>query len=377
MPDQSITCPNCGKKIQLTEAFTREIEQKLRTEFESEAKKLERGHAAELKAKEKEYEESLAREKTVMEKEARKRAEQSVSTELRDLEGQLEEKTKQAEQAQKRELGLLKRVREVEEREKALELEVQRKVDAEKKAIWDQAAKTAAEQHRLKDAEKEKQITDMKSQIEELRRKAEQGSQQLQGEVLELHLEEALRVAFPLDSIDPVAKGARGADVLEGVQNELGEKCGTVLWETKTAKNWSDNWVQKLKDDQREAKADIAVIVSTSLPKDIKHVGETEGVWVADVQSAIGLARVLRQGLIQLAHARRALVGKNTKMEAIYNYLSGPEFKTWISYCTSSGFWNNESRLLGAAATLPFDQLRILERFIQGAGFQTVITVLP
>jgi hypothetical protein len=336
MPEQFITCPNCGKKIQLTEAFTREIEQKLLTEFEGETEKLERRHAAELKAKEKEYEELLAREKALMEKQARKRAEQSVSTEFRDLQSQLDEKAKQVEQAQRRELGLLRRVREVEEREKALELEVQQKVDAEKKAIWEQAAKTAAEQHRLKDAEKEKQIADMKTQIDDLRRKAEQGSQQLQGEVLELHLEQALRVAFPLDSIDPVAKGARGADVLEGVRNELGDECGTLLWEAKTAKNWSDGWVQKLKDDQREAKADIAVIVSTSLPKDVTHVGETDGVWVADVQSAMGLARVLRQGLIQLAHARRALVGRNTKMEAIYNYLSGPEFKQRVEAIVGS-----------------------------------------
>jgi hypothetical protein len=354
MAEQFITCPSCGKKIQLTEAFTRDIEQKLRAEFESEAKKLEKQHAVELKGKEKEFEEQLAREKGLLEKQARKDAEQSVSVELRDLKSQLDEKAKEVEQAQKRELGLLKRIRNVEEREKALELEVQRKVDAEKNAIWEQAAKTAAEQHRLKDAEKEKRIAEMKVQIEELKRKAEQGSQQTQGEVLELHLEEALKAAFQFDSIDPVSKGARGADVLQGVKNQLGELCGNILWEAKTAKNWSDGWVQKLKDDQREAKADIAVIISTSLPKDTVHVGEADGVWVADVESAIGLATVLRQGLIQLARARKALIGKNTKMEAIYNYLSGPEFRQRVesivgSFASMQEDLNTEKRAMERA----------------------------
>jgi hypothetical protein len=374
MPEQFIACPSCGKKIQLTEAFTREIEQKLRAEFESEEKKLEKQHALELKAKGKEYEEQLAREKGLMEKQARKQAEQSVSVELRDLKSQLDERAKEVEQAQRRELGLLKRIRDVEEREKTLELEVQRKVDAEKRTIWEQAAKTAAEQHQLKDAEKEKRIAEMKVQIEELKRKAEQGSQQTQGEVLELHLEEALKAAFQFDSIDPAAKGARGADVLQGVRNELGEVCGNILWEAKTAKNWSDGWVQKLKDDQREAKADIAVIISTSLPKDIAHVGEADGIWVADVQSAIGLAAVLREGLIQLAQARKALIGKNTKMEAIYNYLSGPEFRQRVesivgSFASMQEDLNAEKRAMERAWAKREKQIsRVIENTAQMYG---------
>jgi hypothetical protein len=153
---------------------------------------------------------------------------------------------------------------------------------------------------------------------------------------LELHLEDALKGAFPFDSIEPVAKGARGADVLQGIRNELGETCGSILWEAKTAKNWSDVWVQKLKDDQREAKADLSVIVAVSLPRDVAHVGEVDGIWVTDVQSSVGLATVLRQGLIQLAHARKALIGKNTKMEAIYNYLSGPEFRQRVEAIVGS-----------------------------------------
>jgi hypothetical protein len=173
MAEQIIACPNCGKKIQLTEAFTREIEQKLRTEFEGEAKKLEKEHAADLKAKEKDFEEKLARDKALMERQAREQAEQSVTVELQDLKAQLDEKGKEVDQAQKRELDLRKRIRDIEEREKTLELEVHRKVDAERKTIWEEAAKTASDEHRLKDAEKDKRMEDMKAQIEELKRKAE------------------------------------------------------------------------------------------------------------------------------------------------------------------------------------------------------------
>lgn len=336
MPEQSLTCPHCGKKIQITEAFTREIEQKLRSEFEGEAKKLERQHALDLKAKEKEYRDQFDADRASIEKQARHQAEQAVSVEMRNLKKQVTEKAEQADEAQKRELSLLKRVRDAEEREKTLDLEVQRKVQAESKMIWERAAKATAEQHHLKDLEKDKQMEDMKVQIEELQRKAAQGSQQAQGEVLELHLEGSLRAAFPYDSIDAVAKGVRGADILQGVKNDLGERCGTILWEAKTAKNWSDAWIEKLKDDQREAKADIAVIVAYTLPEDTLHVGEVDGVWAADMQSALGLASALRQGLIQLALARKALVGKNTKMEAIYNYLSGPEFRQRVESIVSS-----------------------------------------
>jgi len=327
VPEQFITCPSCGKKIQLTEAFTREIEDRVRRQYEGHAKKLQEGHEAELRAKDKEFEERLKGERALMEKQAKKRAEEALSVEIRDLRSQVEEKAAQAEQARNKEVSLLRRVRDLEQKDRTRELELQRKLDGERGKIWEQATKGATEEHRLKDAEKDRQMAGMRTQIEELKRKAEQGSQQIQGEVLETYLEDALRSSFPGDLIEPVAKGARGADVLQRVRSEFGEECGSILWEAKRAKNWSDAWIQKLKDDQRDAKADLAAIVATTLPDNVGHVGPAEGVWVADVQSAVGLASALRQGLIQVAHARRALVGKNTKMEAIYNYLSGPEFR--------------------------------------------------
>ena len=170
----------------------------------------------------------------------------------------------------------------------------------------------------------------MRKQIEELRRKAEQGSQQLQGEVQELELEEILRAAFPFDSIEPVPKGIRGADVLQKVHNQSGHFCGTILWESKQTKAWSDAWIAKLKDDQREVKAEIAVILTTTLPKGVDAFNQVDGVWITNYKSLMGLTTALRINLIQLSNTKLASVGKGEKMEALYNYLSGVEFRQRI-----------------------------------------------
>ncbi|MEW6616793.1 MAG: DUF2130 domain-containing protein [Thermodesulfobacteriota bacterium] len=159
------------------------------------------------------------------------------------------------------------------------------------------------------------------------RRKAEQGSMQTQGEVLELDLEAHLKICFPVDEIEPVPKGMRGADILQKVYSRSGQHCGAIIWETKHTKAWSDGWLSKLKDDQRDVKAEIAVIVTEALPKGINSFAQLEGVWVTNFMLASSLAEVLREGLIELSQAKLSAIGKNEKVEAIYNYLSGPEFK--------------------------------------------------
>lgn len=229
MPEQFITCPSCGKKIPVTEAFAHEVEQKVRVEFEGEGRKLREEHSQEMQEQEVEYRKQLGEQKTVLEAQARSQAEGAVATQLQNLTNQLNEKTEQIEEARKQELKLLKQVREVEERDQQLELEIQRQLAAERKAKWEKASKQAQDEHQLKDAEKDKQISDMRSQIDALKRKAEQGSQQAQGEVLELQLEEKLRTTFQFDSIEEVSKGARGADVLQVVRNEGSELCGKIL----------------------------------------------------------------------------------------------------------------------------------------------------
>lgn len=342
MPEQTITCPNCGYKIPLTEAFTHDIEEKLRRQFVQQAETREREHQAALQAQEKELEKTLVLERKRLEEAARKRAEESLSTELADLKADRDAKAKTLEEARKRELELRQRQREVEEKQANLELDLQRKLDAEvQKARADSAAKLAEqvelarqaaeqqlfEQYRLKDAEKEKQLTDMRRQIEDLKRKAEQGSQQMQGEVQEIELEELLRENFRFDTIEPVGKGVRGGDVIQRIQTGSGSPVGTLLWESKRTKAWSDGWITKLKDDQREAQADVAVMVTEVLPKGLARMGNVDGVWVTDFAGVVGIASILRASLIELAGARRAQEGRDEKMHLLYQYVFGPEFR--------------------------------------------------
>lgn len=286
--------------------------------------------------KEKEIRASLDEEKRVIEEKARKQAEQIYSVELKDTREQLKELTGQLEGSQQQELALRKRQRELEEREKSLELEAMRKVDAEKDKIAEEAKRQFDEQHRLKDAEKDKRLADMTRQIDELKRKAEQGSQQAQGEILELDLESRLHSRFPMDDIEPIQKGVRGGDTLEIVKSQLGQACGKILWESKRTKAWSDSWIQKAKDDQLAAKADLVVIMTEILPKDVQQFEQANGVWVTDIPSAINLAVALRTGMIQVARERELQAGKQGKMELVYNYLTGPEFKNRIEVIVSS-----------------------------------------
>ena len=175
--------------------------------------------------------------------------------------------------------------------------------------------------------EKEQTITAMQKQIEELKRKAEQGSQQLQGEVQELQLEALLSAKFSLDKINPVPKGEFGGDVLQHVVGPFGQVCGTILWESKRTKNWSDGWLVKLREDQRQAKAELAVIVSQTLPKEVETFDLVEGVWVTHPKAALPVAVVLRQSLIEVAAAKKSTEGQQTKMEMVYDYLMGPRFR--------------------------------------------------
>ena len=179
----------------------------------------------------------------------------------------------------------------------------------------------------LKEAEKDKLIKDLTTQIGDLKRKSEQGSQQLQGEILEIQLEDLLARTFPHDSIDEVPKGIKGADVLQNVYDATGNRCGAILWESKRTKSWSDKWLPKLRDDQRAAKAEIAAIISIELPKDVSTFSNIDGVWVTNWSCTIGLATALRSSLIEVAHAKQALDGQQGKMDLLYSYLSGSEFR--------------------------------------------------
>ena len=330
----TLRCPECGHAIPVTEALSHQIAERARAESRAEVEKLQSSltrKQQELEERERNVDalvqERLKRATAEIERKAQEKLRGSVSVEIEDLKNQLAETAQQRDAAQKAELEARKRARELDERAKNLDLEAARMIDAERQKIQEEAAQRADDEYRLKLAEKEKQIQDAKKANEELRRKLEQGSQQMQGEVLELQLEEMLRTVFPMDHIEPVPKGVNGADVIHRVLGRSGRVCGTIVWESKRTKAWSDGWLQKLKDDQRKLTAEVAVLVSEALPKDCTNFSNIGGIWVTNAQCATALAAVLRGQLVEIAAARAAIAGAKQKSEVLYEYVSSTEFR--------------------------------------------------
>jgi hypothetical protein len=355
MAEPTVVCPNCKTEIRLTESLAAPL-------LES----LKRVHEQQLAQKDVE---AAAREKGVREREeAVKRAQATVDQQLADRlraerariaaeEGKKaqaalalemdQKKTENAElqkalhannvklaEAQKAQADFLLRERQLEDDRREMALTIQKGVQAQlgavrEKALADveQALQLRMAERELKLAEKDKTIAAMKQQLEEVQRRAEQASPQLRGEVLELQLEAILRLKFPHDRIAPVPKGEFGGDVLHSVCSPEGSACGTILWESKRTKNWSDGWLAKLRDDQRAAKAEFAILISVALPKGVESFEQIGGIWIADPRFAVPLALALRQGLMDLAAARRAGEGQAGKMQVVYQYLTGPQFR--------------------------------------------------
>lgn len=340
-----IKCPECNALIPITETLEHQLTESVRKEYEeklSEQKRVLSDQQKTLVKREKEIEEKeknidkkvqqalrveLEVQKKSLSEKAKKEAEAEFALEMKDLREDLQEKEEKLEEAKKTELQLRKRERELEQRAKDIELEVVRKIDQEKKKVEDEVAKRFVDEHRMKDAEKEKQISDMRKQIEDLKRRAEQGSQQTQGEVQELELEKEIAQIFPADNVQPIPKGMQGADVIQEVLTNSGNRCGAIIWESKRTKNWSDGWISKLKEDQRTAKADIAVIVTEVLPKDVRNFGFVDGVWITNYASFHGLALALRQKLTELAFTKSMAMSKDKKADILFHYLTGPEFR--------------------------------------------------
>lgn len=341
MIDQNIICPKCGTEIPLTETLSQQIRESLRKEFETESKEREAAIAVREKqlhlqqeeiktAKnsiDQEVTEKMKAEELRIKQAARVDAETALQVELTDLKQQVSESKQKIEEAQHNELELRKKARELEESQKSLELEIARKVDEEKEKIRMAAIDQFTETHRLKDLEKDKQMDGMRKTIDDLKRKAEQGSMQIQGEVLELDFEAALKTRFPYDTIEPVAKGMRGADIIQKVVSPAGQDSGSIIWETKRTKSWSDSWIEKLKNDQRDVNAEIAVIVTEAFPKGIQQFGQIDGIWITSPLLAGSIADVLRAGLIKVSQAVLSSVNKGEKMEILYDYLSGAPFR--------------------------------------------------
>jgi len=342
---EKIKCPKCGEIISIDDVLTQQVENRIKTEFQKKNQEIEKEIAKkeQLLQKEKEY---INKEKKSIEQNAQKLVNEKLEKERKaiknklimevqkdfelekeSLKEQLENKNRRLMEANKRELELRMEKNRLKEEKENFELEKQRQLDIEREKIIENAQKKASEESKYKIAQLEKKVSDATKAKDELARKLEQGSQQTQGEVLELELEEMLASQFIYDKIKPVPKGMSGADIIQIVKNNIGDNCGKIIWELKKTKTWNKNWIQKLKNDQRTEKADIAVIVSYTLPEDVKGFVYKNGVWICDISLVIALATALRLNLESVSYERRMLNGKNEKMDILYNYVTGIEFK--------------------------------------------------
>jgi hypothetical protein len=311
----SIKCPSCRAEIPLTEVISHQIEEQL-------AAKL----AREIAAREAELRREFEEAKVAEEAETERRAEEKVATALADLGSRVEEQDAQLREARERELALLREKRKLDEEKEKLGLELARRLDEERAKIASEVRRAATEEHQLELRQKELQVEQMKRQIKDLQESAEQTRAGLLGEAQEREIEDVLRERFRADKIEPVKSGVRGADVLQSVYSPRGDHCGRILWESKRARNWSNGWISKLKDDQAAAGADAAVLVCSALPSDVSHMELVDGVWVVGFPYATCIAQALRAGLIGIAHARSIDANRDDSLHEIYDYLTSNEF---------------------------------------------------
>jgi hypothetical protein len=321
--EPTFNCPNCNHEIRLTESLAAPLIEENRKRFQEQLANKD----AELNAR-------LQAERYQITATEAKKAREAIAAELQAKAQEAEElraalatndiKLAEAQQAQ---AETVRKERALEEQKRELELTIEQRVSASIDDIRSKARQEADEAALLKVVEKDQKIDSMARTIEELKRKAEQGSQQTQGEALEANLEEMLRARFPVDAIDPVAKGELGADIIQRVNAMIGSSAGIILWELKRTKAWSDGWLPKLREDQRRCGANIALIISQALPKHIEHFDLVDNVWVAHPRFALPVAVALRQSLIELSNSRLVQQGQETKMEQVYQYLTGMKFR--------------------------------------------------
>lgn len=357
MSETVIRCPNCSHAFPLTHALADQLRgeveaslvQRHQSELQQLAERIAQAEGRELEAQRRalglEQAQAAAIERARLEAETRLRAEaderlkqrleqerrrlrEDAELRQRELSDSLEQARRQLQQAQAAELQLRQQAEALAVRERALDLEVARKLDDKRKEWEAQVRGLAAEEQQLKLREKDKTIEDLKRLLEEARRKSEQGSQETQGEVLELDLEAALQAQFPRDSIRAVPKGVHGADLLHEVRDAALAPCGLIAWETKNTRHWQAAWIGKLKDDQRACGAALAVLVTVALPPEARGgLACIDGVWVASLATWPALAVALRQQLLEVAFARSASTGMSDKMQALYEYLAGDAFR--------------------------------------------------
>ncbi|WP_431294203.1 DUF2130 domain-containing protein [Pedobacter sp. P26] len=343
MPTE-IKCPNCAHIFPMEEAMAEDYKKELREkaaayarqkdeEYQRKLQVFESEKQQQLKAFEAKLNEEKTKLKDSLEENLRKSISADFETKLQMLEGNAKENAEKLKLAREKELDFLRREESLKVKEEEMELAFQRKMQEQRNELVEQIRKQEAEKNSIKDTEHqlrlkelEKQLDDQKKLAEEMKRKAEQGSMQLQGEVQELILEELLRVNYPFDLIEEVGKGVRGADCVQVVRNQFGQECGKIIYESKRTKDFGGDWIEKLKKDMRSMGIDVAVIVSQCYPKGMDCFGQRDGVWICSFEEVNAVAYVLREGILRLAGAVKSQENRGEKMHMLYDYLMGAEF---------------------------------------------------
>ncbi len=321
-----ITCPNCSHQFEPGDTMRDEIEKELRGKMKEWQKKKEIEAAELLEAEKKKMQ-------TEMQEAVRKSLAADYENQLKLLQQEVTDNAEKLKESRRKELEFLQKEQALKTKEAEMQLTIQRQLMEERAKLKEQLQKEESEkinlkeqEYQLRTKELEKQIEDQKKLVEEMRRKSEQGSMQLQGEVQELMLEEMLQSTFPFDKIEEVGKGVRGADCIQIVRNQFGNESGKIIYESKRTKDFSNEWIEKLKKDMRSHGADVAVIVTQTFPKDMDRFGEKDGVYICTFNEVRSVALLLRNALLKIADARKSQENKGDKMVMLYDYLTGTEF---------------------------------------------------
>jgi hypothetical protein len=321
-----IKCPNCGHQFEPNDAIREEVKKELRLKAVDWEKK-----------KNEEYQLRLEEEKKKLQQSLEANIRKSISGDFENKLNLLEQNNKENEEklklARQKEAEFLRREQEIKNKEEEIEVNIQRQLQREReklsediRKIEEQKVAARETEYQMRMKELEKQLEDQKKLAEEMRRKAEQGSTQLQGEIQELALEEMLKTAYPFDIITEVGKGVRGADCIQTVRNNFGQVCGKIIYESKRTSNFSADWIEKLKADMRSLGAEIAVLVTKTMPKDMECFGIKDGIWICSYGEVKALTNVLRDGIIRIAGAVKSQENKGDKMHLLYDYLTSSEF---------------------------------------------------
>jgi hypothetical protein len=354
MADFIITCPHCSVQFEPGDSMRDEIQKELRGKMaewqkkkDDEFKQKENSLQQQLKAKDDDTRKQIEAEKKKLQEELEGSIRKSVvgdfENQLTMLQQNATENEEKLKEARKKELEFMQKEKNLQNREEELKITLERQLMEEREKLKDQLQKDETERLKLREEqfqmrlkEKDKQLEDQKKLVEEMRRKGEQGSTQLQGEVLELTLETMLKTEFPDDDIREVKKGEEGGDIIQEVHNELRKSCGIIVWETKRAKNWSDKWIDKLKEDTQKGNADIAVLVTQTAPKDVDRFGRKDGIWICSLADVKLVAAILRESLIKHSEITKVLDNVSDKKETLYKYMTSNEFKQkWEAIITT------------------------------------------